>query len=413
MRATAAQGGAGDEAQQQLFIIACYRAGAGPRVYLPDAFFFSAMNPPQPLPPHDDDPSRLREEVLEWFIRRDRDGWNAAHESAFQAWLRADERHRSSYARWQAHWHAIDAIPADAVAQLRGRLVRDKAVQAAHAPAGMPAATSARHEEGGKDRKLGPSRRRVLLPALAMAGVAAITAGAGLLGWRQWQAQPVFTQAFSTVRGQQAEVPLPDGSRLRLGTATRLEVTYYRQRREVRLLDGEAVFSVQADAHRPFDVLAAATRITVVGTRFAVRHTPDMAADAGVHVLVEEGRVRVARAWGTPFPGEVALELSAGQQVASDVHGALATVVPVPGDGIAPWREHRVSFVDTPLGHALAELERYGNTGLVLRDPAVAALRLSGTFNPRDARTLRRVLPSALPVRLQEQGGATEILPSR
>lgn len=410
MRATAARSSAGDEELQQLFTIACYRIGACPRVYLPDAFFFFAMNLPQPLPPHDDDPSRLREEVLDWFIRRDRDGWNAAQESAFQAWLQADERHRSSYARWQAHWHAMDAIPADAVAQLRGRLVRDKAVQAARAPIGMPAAASARPDENGHAR---PSRRRVLLPALAMAGMAAIIAGTGLLGWRQWQAQPVFTQAFSTERGQQAEVPLPDGSRLRLGTATRLEVSYYRQRREVRLLDGQAVFSVQADAHRPFDVLAAATRITVVGTRFAVRHTPHMAADAGVHVLVEEGRVRVARASGPLGPGEGALELTAGQQVASDVDGALAAIVPVPGDGIAPWREHRVSFVDTPLGHALAELERYGNTGLVLRDPAVAALRLSGTFNPRDARTLRSVLPRALPVRLQEQGGATEILPAR
>lgn len=72
-----------------------------------------------------------------------------------------------------------------------------------------------------------------------------------------------------------------------------------------------------------------------------------------------------------------------------------------------------MSFVDTPLGHALAELERYGSTGLVLRDPTVAALRLSGTFDPRDARTLRSVLPGALPVRLQEQDGTTEVLPAR
>lgn len=356
------------------------------------------MNP-QPAPPSDDDDaSRLREDVLGWFIRRDRDGWNAADEAAFQAWLRADARHRSSYAQWQAHWHAMDAIPADAVAQLRSRLERDKAVLAQGTP----------RSEGA-----GPSRRRVLAPALALAGVAAITAGTGLVGWRQWQAQPVFTQAFRTERGQQTDVQLPDGSRMRLGTATRLEVNYYRRRREVRLLDGQAVFSVQADARRPFDVLAAATRATVVGTRFAVRHTPDIAADAGVHVLVEEGRVRVARAAAAPGLDGGAVELAAGQQVASDAQGRLATVLPVPREGIAPWREHRVSFVDTPLGDALAELERYGNTGLVLRDPAVAALRLSGTFDPRDARTLRSVLPSALPVRLREEGGVTEILPAR
>lgn len=142
MRPTAARSRAGDEALQQLFTIARYRVGAVPCVYLLDAFFFFAMNPLQRLPP-DDDASPLREEVLGWFIRRDRDGWDAAQESDFQAWLQADERHRSSYARWQAHWHAMDAIPADAVAQLRGRLARDKAVHAAWGPAGMPAAQAA------------------------------------------------------------------------------------------------------------------------------------------------------------------------------------------------------------------------------------------------------------------------------
>ncbi|MNT70569.1 fec operon regulator FecR [compost metagenome] len=84
----------------------------------------------------------------------------------------------------------------------------------------------------------------------------------------------------------------------------------------------------------------------------------------------------------------------------------------MPRDGIAPWREHRLSFVDTPLARALAELERYGSTGLVVNDPAVAALRLSGTFDPRDARTLRRALASALPVRLKEAGTVAEILPA-
>lgn len=409
MRRTAARSSPGDDERQQLFTIARYRVGAVPSVYLFDAFLFSAMNPLQRLPP-DDDASLLREEVLGWFIRRDRDDWNAADESAFQAWLQEDESHRSGYARWQAHWHAMDAMPADAVSLLRARLARDKAVQATYASAGVSPAVAARPVE---DEKMSPSRRRVLLPALAVAGTAVITGGAGLQAWRQWQVQPVFTQAFSTLRGQQSEVPLPDGTRLRLGTATRLEVTYYRQRREVRLLDGQAVFSVKADSFRPFVVMAASTRITVVGTRFAVRHTPHMAADAGVHVLVEEGRVRVTTASQASGLGGKVLELNAGQQVSSDAHGTLTAIAPLPGDGIAPWREHRVSFVDTPLGHALAELERYGSTGLVLRDPTVAALRLSGTFDPRDARTLRSVLPSALPVRLHEQDGATEVLPAR
>ena len=87
---------------------------------------------------------------------------------------------------------------------------------------------------------------------------------------------------------------LPDGSALHLDTATRLNARLYRQRREVMLIEGQARFEVQADARRPFHVLAGGARITVVGTRFAVRYTPGMAGYDGVRVAVEEGRVQVA-----------------------------------------------------------------------------------------------------------------------
>ena len=342
------------------------------------------------LPPPEDPPG-LRQDVLGWFIRRQRDGWSARDESAFQAWLTADARHAPAYAQWEAHWSAMDGIPADAVAQLRRNLQRDKAPS-------LP-------------------RRRFLAPAFGMAAAAAVACGTGLLAWNHWQAQPVFTQAFSTPRGQQIEVALPDGSRLRLDTATRIEVAYYRQRREVKLLDGQAVFRVQADAARPFHVLAGPVGVTVVGTRFSVRYTPGLPGNAGVRIAVEEGRVRVVRR--NAEPGDAlhslpdAAYLTAGKQVAASAAGPLAPVAAVPAEGIAPWRDSRISFVDTPLAQALAELERYGDTGLTVRDPAVAALRLSGTFDPRDARTLRRILPSALPVRLREAGGTTEVVPAR
>jgi transmembrane sensor len=348
-----------------------------------------------PLPPPDVTPG-LRQEVLDWFIRRQRDDWSAQDEAAFQAWLAADARHRHACAQWQARWQALDGMPADAVDALRRNLRRDKAQIAAPSP---------------------PPRRRFLMPAFGMAAVAAVAGGTGLLAWQHWQDQPLFVQTIASQRGQQRDVALPDGSRLRLDSATRLDVAFYRQRREVRLLDGQAVFSVQADAARPFHVLAGPVGVTVVGTRFAVRHTPHLSGNGGVRIAVEEGRVRVVRragAAGDALRGlPDAVHLGAGEQVLADASGEPGAVTAVSGEGIAPWRDSRISFVDTPLGQAIAELERYGSTGLVVRDPAVAALRLSGTFDPRDARTLRRVLPSALPVRLEEMAGATEVLPAR
>ncbi|WP_286185349.1 FecR family protein [Acidovorax cavernicola] len=335
-----------------------------------------------PSSPPTEEALRLRQEVLDWFVRRQRTQWGASDERAFQAWLGADARHGEAFREWESRWRAFDAISPETVAGWRNGFEGR-------------AATA-------------PTRRGFLKPAFVLAA-SGMAVGAGYLGWRHVQAQPVFEQAFATRRGQQLEAPLPDGSRLRLDTATRLEVRLFRDRREVTLVDGQAVFSVQADAKRPFDVLAGPLRVRVVGTRFAVRHTPGMPGADGTRVSVEEGKVRVTRRT-TDATSEVFL--TAGRQVESDAHGVFSAVSAVAREGIAPWRDHRLSFVDTPLARALAELERYGSTGLVVNDPAVAALRLSGTFDPRDARTLRLALASALPVRLKEAGTVAEIVPA-
>lgn len=347
-----------------------------------------------PLPPTEE-ASRLRQEVIDWFVHRRRADWSASDERIFQDWIDADPKHADAYRQWETRWQAFDAIAPETVAAWREGFAGNRGATASV-----------------------PTRRGFLKPAFALVA-AGVVAGGSYLGWSHLQAQPVFAQAFATQRGQQLEVPLPDGTVLRLDTATRLEVRYFRERREVRLIDGQAVFAVQSDAQRPFDVLAGPLQVRVVGTRFAVRYTPAIAGAEGARVSVEQGRVRVAKMdrasdgnWVGPAPDaepQDAVFLTASQQVSSDAEGALAAVSTVPGDGIAPWREHRLSFVDTPLARVLAELERYGSTGLVVHDPAVAALRLSGTFDPR-ARTLRHALPDALPVRLKGDGAVAEIV---
>jgi transmembrane sensor len=353
------------------------------------------MTAPFPLP---EDQSDLRQAVLDWFVCRQRDGWSTDDEAAFQRWLAADARHREAYARWESNWRALDGIPAESIAQLRRNLQDDKARVSA-----LRARTPAK-----------ASRRGFLKPVFAMAAAAAVAGG---LAWHFGQESPVFAQTYASLRGQQLDIPLPDGSRLQLDTATRIQVAFYRQRREVTLLEGQAVFSVQPDPARLFHVLAGPLGVTVVGTQFSLRYTPDIAGNDGVRLSVAEGQVRVVRRDGAS--GEAlhrfsdAIYLTAGQQVSADSHGVLAAVTAVSSEGIAPWRDSRISFVDTPLAQALAELERYGSTGLTVRDPKAAMLRLSGTFDPRDMQTLRRLLPSALPVRLKAAGEAAEIVPER
>ncbi|CDG85965.1 FecR family protein [Janthinobacterium agaricidamnosum] len=341
-------------------------------------------------------PSRSADsQALDWFVRRGA-GLDAAEEALFQDWLAADATHQAALARRQHDWDALDALPAAGVERLRRQLAADLRAE-------KPEVASSRRAWFGMLAGLAPRAALVLAVLCA--------AGGGYLAWDYQQGQPLYTGQFATRRGEQLDVALPDGSRLRLDTGTHIAVALYRQRREVRLAEGQAVFQVRGDRTRPFEVLAGPLRVTVVGTRFAVRHTPAMAGADGVRVAVEHGRVRVAAPATAPATAVIAL--GAGQQVVSDAAGKLGPVTALGAAGIAPWRDGRVSFDNQPLSVVLAEFERYGASGVTLADPRTAALRITGTFDPRRPDNFLRIVPQVLPVRLRRQNGVTEIAAMR
>ena len=345
---------------------------------------------PTPVAPLSDD--ALYAEAAQWQVRR-HDGLTAEEEAQFQAWLALGAGRKAAYARFDKVWNGLGELPTQSVARLTASL-----------PPASTRQTPSVHEH--KPRGWLSGWAGVARP-MATAALVICVAGGGWLGWNHWQAQPVYTETFATARGQQLSVELPDGSMLGLDTATRAQVTLYRDRREVRLPEGQALFTVKADAARPFHVFTERMLVTVVGTRFSVRNTRTGLAQ-NVGVQVEEGRVRVSRL-DEGKPAGAPVLLTAGQQVQSDAAGRLAPMAPAPA-GAMPWREGRVNFDRTPLGQAVAEFERYGATGLVIKDPAVAALRVNGSFDLRQADAFSQTLPLVLPVQLRARGGETEII---
>lgn len=376
-------------------------------------------------------------EAATWVTRR-RSGLNAEGEADLQAWLDADPRHAEALADMDATFGDVKQLPDDDVAAFKTGLPRVRLAEAGHsgeasAPAEplttptqtpCPAAAGTR-QWGGLLGWLSAGWGQLAPQAAAAAFAVALVVG-GWVGWAHWRQLPTFEQVFATARGQQLTASLPDaeagalpeGSSLQLDTATRMEARVYRDRREVRLTGGQAMFTVRSDTKRPFHVWAGALRITVVGTRFSVRHTPSGQEAGQTVVSVEEGQVRVARAnrdgievLGTSGPnGMTAVELSAGQMVAADDTGRLGAVATVPTSGIAPWRDGRLSFDRTPLVQAIAEFERYGRTGLVVRDPAVAALHVGGSYSLKQWQRFAETLPQVLPVRLVRRGDVTEVV---
>lgn len=304
-----------------------------------------------------------------WFGRRG--NLDVQQQADFAAWLAADAQHAHAYAQLQDSYRAARRIPAQVAARWA-----------------VPA----------------PPPRRPLLRSLrvlpyAAAAMLLLSVGAG--GYQWWQQQPTFSQAYATARGQRLAVALPDGSSMQLDTATQLHVTVYRQRREVRLAHGEALFQVQAKQGQPFNVLSGPLTVTVVGTQFSVRNT--VAHDGQLRVAVQHGQVRVAGAQ------QEQVDLRAGQGVSSDAGGRLSEVASLAPGSVAPWRDGRVTFDNVPLGAALAEFERYGDTGLAVRDPAVARLRIGGSFSLTQLDRFAAALPQLLPVHVVRDGAVSEI----
>ena len=187
-----------------------------------------------PVPPLSDD--ALHAEAAQWQARR-QDGLTAAEEAQFQAWLALGAGRQAAYARFDKVWNGLGELPTQAVARLTASLP----------PASTRQAPAAREH---KPRGWLSGWAGVARP-MATTALVICVAGGGWLGWNHWQAQPVYAETFATARGQQLNVELPDGSMLGLDTATRAQVTLYRDRREVRLPEGLSLIHI-SEPTRPY-----------------------------------------------------------------------------------------------------------------------------------------------------------------
>jgi transmembrane sensor len=273
----------------------------------------------------------------EWFLRLGAGGLSSEEHGRFEAWRDADPRHRAAYEELNSLWFDVGQLE----------------------PAFAPQGRARRHVVPPK-RQPGRAwwRTGSVVTGLATAclllfvfGPATSRLPARLLADR------------STAAGEQRMVSLPDGSIVWLNTDTAIDISYTGERRRVKLLQGEALFEVQKDAARPFDVVAADGRTTAVGTAFAVKE-----ADGGATVTVTEGIVRVTSpdAVSGSAPVEAGTMVKAGQQVSYRRGEAPGSVHMLDAAAETAWRHGSIVIRGRPLAEALAEIGRYRDGRIVL-----------------------------------------------
>lgn len=318
-------------------------------------------------PPSD----QLTDEAAAWFARMHSDQVTSEDELAFMEWLDADPKHREAYEEAAGMWAEIGALRAEpGMRKLLQHL--------------SPKVTAAR-----------PDRRGLLKWGGAGVTAAAI---AGLVGWRFLFAAETYATGF----GEQRRVALGDGSTLTLNTETTVRVSLGEAERRIWLDRGQAHFIVAPDPNRPFRVFVGNEEVRALGTRFEVRRE-----GARMKVTLEEGSVAIfregqAEQLSAPLPASHAeAVLTPGQQ--ATVAAEEIQIAAVDTQRVLAWRFGQMSLDSEPLSEAIAEINRYNTRQIVLDDPRLGRMPISGLFQTGSPEAFVDAVSRLLPVEIASE----------
>ncbi|MFC4313949.1 FecR family protein [Steroidobacter flavus] len=342
------------------------------------------------------DSRQIEELASQWLARRDGAVWSDGDEAELQAWLNQSTAHLVAFVRLEAAWKQAKRL---------------KALSNGVPPGEVPAPEQwqlARFFDKGEmtGQRSRPSVRGRLLVRVAASLMLAVV---GAIVWYVSAVRP----DHSTPVGGVASVPMSDGSKVTLNTDSQIRIDVTESERRVELQRGEAFFEVAKDPSRPFVVTAGGKRVIAVGTAFSVRRNGN-----DVQVAITEGRVRIEDATERqPMRGAVdekLLTLAAGSVARATDDGVLVQDKPIPDiESDLSWRTGYLIFRDVALADAVAEFNRYTDRKIVIDDPAVATIRLSGKFRSTQFDAFVRLLEQGFPVRAERTDDRIVLVGSR
>jgi len=300
--------------------------------------------------------------AAEWHARQESGPLSPAEKQALQRWLASSEEHARDYAR---------------VAKMLERM--DLALAVTRLTSATPARVPQRRGR----------RRAISFGALAASLLIAVVLGPDVITH--------IRADEATATGEVRLVALPDGSSMRLNTASAAIIRYTPSERTIELLEGEADFRITPDAVRPFVVEAAGGRTRALGTEFIVRRRKD-----GATITVLEHTVSIEYSGAAPRANDNAVHPIAiamaheGEQVSYSPGTGLTAANTVDRESVGAWRRGWLTFENRPLGEVVTELNRYYRGHIHLSSSTLSNVRVTCAIpldGPADvARTLENTL---------------------
>lgn len=320
------------------------------------------------------DPDRI---AARWIARRDA-GLSPADQAQLARWLEIPA-HAEAFARQEAMWAALPKL----------RRLSPSALDALYAP-----------------------RKRRLAPIIWLSATAAAAAIALVLVTLQSvrsQSPAPALATFQAPADAESRVALPDGSVALLHRGSRIAFGSTGTARRVRLLSGEAHFTVAKTSPAPFFVYAGSLTVRDIGTAFNVRLDSDRVA-----VLVTDGSIAVQSAGAvlaSPKPASANSEvvLTLGEQAVlekTDGVARLAVVAPPAPqrEETLAWKSRRLAFDRTSLRDAVVEINRYNVRQVRIAEASLESLSLAGGVQSDNLDAFIVLLESGFGVSAERRG---------
>lgn len=298
---------------------------------------------------------RCFEQAVAWFVALQSEDCDAAKRSMFQHWLAKHASHAAAYAEAEKLWANLEPL------------------KTGHVP------------------DLSAARKAGVQPRAGRASLIALLATVLATGW--WLDYRVEPVSYATAIGRRQAITLADGSTIQLNARSRLSVKLSWCRREIALLEGDALFDVTHQPLRPFTVQAKGLQIRDIGTRFTVRQRAER-----VRVSVLEGEVALK-----PDHAWLGQSLVAGHSRELDQNGHLQAIENSDTAQETDWFAGRLVFEHAPMAEIVEELERHHAIRFVIADPSLGKKTLSGSFDITDLQPFLRAVETMLPVRVIRQ----------
>ena len=236
----------------------------------------------------------------------------------------------------------------------------------------------------GMEKKSRPFYRTVLLEAIKIAAVFAITVASGTYFYKSEICK--IGEAMNTITvpaGQRANLTLADGTNVWLNARSemRYPAVFTGNKREITL-DGEAYFEVTHNEDKPFVVQTNKCNVEVLGTKFNVSAYAD---EYVTTTTLVEGAVSISG----KCIGEARI-LRPNEQLVLDQVSGDVEVKNVDVDYYTAWKDGMFRFRDVRLEEIMRVVERWYDMTVVYEDECVKDLHFG--FNMSRLETIEPLL---------------------